>query len=102
MASVAGASWAQWSAWLLPEVTFHLQPSRRMSAQAAENSGNFYREMSNPWGLKTNRMKGYKATPKPLKGTTEGAQPRKQEKEGTGMHQSGDPGPTRELSIGVM
>lgn len=57
--------------------TSHLQPSRRMSAQPVENSGNFYRDMSNLWGLKTSRMRGCKATPKPLKGTTEGTQPGK-------------------------
>lgn len=85
-----------------PGVTSNLQPSKRMSTQAAENSGNFYREMINLWGLKTSRMRGCKATPKPLKGTTEGTHPGKPEKEGTGMHQSGDLGPLSELPISVM
>lgn len=73
-----------------------------MLAQAVENSGKFCREMSDLWGLKTSRMRGCKATPKPLKGTTEGTQPGKEEKEGIGKHQPGDLGSLRQLSIGVM
>lgn len=73
-----------------------------MLAQAVENSGKFSRERSNLWGLKTSRMRSCKATPKPLKGATEGTQPGKQEKEGIGRHQPGDLGSLRQLSIGVM